>query len=152
MDINQDVNTVYKINKLHPKYRKLFWDFIKEVNLLYGKSIDELLWRVVQGYRTFEEQEELFAKGRTVKGKIVTYAKGGQSLHNYGLAIDVMGIKDRKILLPVTNDTVQLAKTKYDLEWGGDWKIKDIPHFQVKGYKWQDLINKGKDSEGYPIL
>ncbi|HVG34723.1 MAG TPA: peptidoglycan-binding protein, partial [Pyrinomonadaceae bacterium] len=41
---------------------------------------------VVQGLRTFAEQDALFAQGRTKPGKVVTNARGGQSNHNYGLA------------------------------------------------------------------
>jgi peptidoglycan L-alanyl-D-glutamate endopeptidase CwlK len=41
--------------------------------------------------------------------------------------------------------------------WGGDWNsFKDYPHFEVKGYKWQDLqkLPKKKDVNGieYPII
>lgn len=48
--------------------------------------------RVVQGMRTADEQDALYAKGRTVlmysQGKaqpIVTKARGGYSSHNFGL-------------------------------------------------------------------
>jgi hypothetical protein len=43
---------------------------------------------VTQGLRTWEEQDQLYAKGRSVppigKKFIVTNAKGGQSYHNFG--------------------------------------------------------------------
>ena len=45
---------------------------------------------VTSGYRSFAEQNALYAQGRTKPGNIVTNAKGGQSLHNYGLAVDVV--------------------------------------------------------------
>src|SRR3989442_4358551 len=49
---------------------------------------------VTQGLRTWEEQDALYAKGRTVppigKKYIVTKAKGGQSYHNFGLAFDIV--------------------------------------------------------------
>jgi peptidoglycan L-alanyl-D-glutamate endopeptidase CwlK len=40
-----------------------------------------------------EEQAALYAKGRTVSGKIVTKAKPGESYHNYGLAFDWVPLK-----------------------------------------------------------
>jgi peptidoglycan LD-endopeptidase CwlK len=40
------------------------------------------------GLRSFEDQDELYAQGRTKPGNIVTNARGGDSLHNYGLAAD----------------------------------------------------------------
>lgn len=45
-------------------------------------------WAPYDGYRSFERQDELYAQGRTKKGPIITYAKGGRSFHNYGLASD----------------------------------------------------------------
>lgn len=48
------------------------------------------------GYRTYGEQMALWAKGRTVDGPKVTNAKGGQSAHNFGLAIDFVRDLDPK--------------------------------------------------------
>ena len=53
--------------------------------------------RIIQGFRTYAEQDALYAQGRTKKGKKVTNAKGGQSNHNLGLAIDVAEIKNGNI-------------------------------------------------------
>lgn len=43
----------------------------------------------VQCRRTIAEQNALYAKGRTAPGAKVTNAKGGQSPHNFGLAVDL---------------------------------------------------------------
>jgi peptidoglycan L-alanyl-D-glutamate endopeptidase CwlK len=40
------------------------------------------------GFRTYTEQNELWSQGRTKPGSIVTRARGGESQHNFGLAID----------------------------------------------------------------
>lgn len=45
-------------------------------------------WQPVQGLRSFTYQDSLYAKGRTLPGKIVTKSPGGLSFHNYGLATD----------------------------------------------------------------
>jgi len=45
--------------------------------------------RVVQGARSYAEQDALYAQGRTEPGKVVTEAKGGYSMHNFALAVDV---------------------------------------------------------------
>lgn len=52
--------------------------------------------RVAQATRTIAQQNALYAQGRTAPGRIVTNAKGGESYHNYGLAIDVIEIKNGK--------------------------------------------------------
>jgi peptidoglycan L-alanyl-D-glutamate endopeptidase CwlK len=44
---------------------------------------------VVQGYRTYAEQDAIYAQGRTAPGKIVTMARGGYSMHCFGLAVDL---------------------------------------------------------------
>jgi len=90
---------------------------------------------VVQGLRTFEEQDALYAKGRTAPGQIVTQARGGESNHNFGLAVD---------LCPFTNDkpdwnapmavwaAIGTAAMAHGLEWGGQWKkFLDKPHVQL---------------------
>lgn len=40
------------------------------------------------GFRTAAQQAKLYFQGRTAPGKIVTDARPGWSLHNYGLAVD----------------------------------------------------------------
>ncbi|KDE48183.1 hypothetical protein DI43_05840 [Geobacillus sp. CAMR12739] len=89
---------------------------------------------VTQGLRTIEEQNELYAQGRTKPGKIVTNAKGGYSYHNFGLAFDFAIMKDDGNISWNVDDkwkrVAQIGKS-LGLEWGGDWKsFPDYPHFQ----------------------
>lgn len=49
--------------------------------------------RLTSGYRTKEAQDEVFRQGRTQDGHIVTEVAGGRSLHNFGLAVDVVDQK-----------------------------------------------------------
>lgn len=84
-------------------------------------------------YRDAAEQDELYKQGRTVVGKIVTNAKGGESLHQYRVAIDCVPMANGK---PQWDDVHtyykmgQLAK-KHGIEWAGDWvKFKETAHFQ----------------------
>ena len=46
--------------------------------------------RVTQGLRTYPQQDALYQQGRTQPGNIVTNAKAGYSMHNFGLAVDVV--------------------------------------------------------------
>lgn len=89
------------------------------------------------GFRTYPEQMTLWAQGRTVPGKIVTHAKGGQSAHNFGLAIDFVRDTSKK-------PGVQpgWAKGDYDIlveeaEKAGLHSgkgYKDYPHIGWPGY------------------
>ncbi len=44
--------------------------------------------RVVQGLRSWTAQDALYAQGRTAPGAVVTNCKGGDSYHNFGMAVD----------------------------------------------------------------
>jgi LysM repeat protein len=93
---------------------------------------------ITQGLRTWQEQDALFAQGRTTPGKIVTNARGGESWHNFGLAFDVVvldsvGKADWDTAHPGWMRAAAIGKS-LGLEWGGDWtKFKDLPHFQRIG-------------------
>lgn len=60
-------------------------------NILTGENI---LVRVVQGLRTWAQQDALYAQGRTAPGAIVTNARGGESWHNFGCAVDLTPSRD----------------------------------------------------------
>lgn len=157
-----DTHTKKRIEKLHPLVRDEVEKIINECNeALTGNA----KVRITQGLRTFEEQRLLHNKGRIAPGKKVTNAKAGQSIHNYGFAVDICLIIDEKIASWNTvkdwdNDTVadwyECVKifSKYDWEWGGNWKtFKDLPHFEKRGYNnWRKLIKMEKDQNGYVII
>jgi len=90
-------------------------------------------------YRSIEEQNQLYEIGRTVKGKKVTNAKGGQSMHNNypSLAFDIAFFSlDKKLDWSEENfhEFAEIIKViEPRIEWGGDWKkFKDLPHFELK--------------------
>lgn len=93
---------------------------------------------VVQGLRTVEQQDALYAQGRTTSGKIVTNAKGGQSWHNYGLAVDCApenpdGSIDWNASHP-TWKAMEKAGVDMGLTSGANWlRFVDAPHFQMTG-------------------
>lgn len=59
------------------------WRVLRIISIILKDSIF-----MVEGYRSPERQDELYAKGRTTPGKIVTYAKAGESMHQYGICVD----------------------------------------------------------------
>ena len=80
-----------KLKLLYPPFAKMVRLFIFEARKK-GMAVS-----VFQGLRTFEEQHALYLKGRdpktlkTVDKKlVVTNAPAGMSMHNYGLAVDVV--------------------------------------------------------------
>ncbi|MFD2613378.1 M15 family metallopeptidase [Paenibacillus gansuensis] len=114
---------------------------------------------ITDGFRSFEEQDALYAQGRSAEGAVVTKARGGESYHNYGLALDfALRTKDGGVTWEMNTDgngngakdwmeVVGIAK-KLGFEWGGDWpEFKDYPHLQMTfGYSIGEL-QRGKYSE-----
>ncbi len=98
---------------------------------------------ITQGLRTFEEQNELYKKGRRgIKGeKIVTNAKGGQSFHCWGVAFDICFLVGNKASYTGNWNKIGVLGEKLGLEWGGRWKsFPDRPHFSYTGgYKLSDF-------------
>lgn len=132
-----------RLAKVHPALRA------KVTQLVEGLAHDGISVEVVQGLRTFEEQNALYAQGRTKKGQIVTNARGGFSNHNYGLAVDLCPFKNGK---PQWNDNagflaIGAEAASLGLEWGGNWKkFIDKPHVQLPGLtveKCRELHQKG---------
>lgn len=104
---------------------------------------------VFEGYRSIARQNELYAQGRTTPGNIVTKAKGGESIHNYGAAVDIVfGPKGKPSWNPKEPwDKLGEVGKKYGFEWGGDWEgFSDLPHLEMRlGYKLSEFQNKKVD-------
>ena len=105
-------------------------------SLLYHARADlGLDVRVIQGTRTYAEQNALYAQGRTTPGSIVTNARGGYSFHNFGVAFDVGLFRGRSYIEGGSGYIgVGHLGESIGLEWGGRWRtFQDIPHFQYPG-------------------
>ena len=135
-----DKITLERIELLHPAVREEAKQIYAEIcERLTGKS----MCRFAYTLRTFAEQDALYAQ----KPK-VTKAKGGQSWHNYGLAIDVVllidedgnGSHETASWDTVTDfdkdglsdwQEVVFVFGLFGWDWGGNWKtFPDKPHFQ----------------------
>lgn len=132
-----------RLTKVHPRLAA------GVTSLINALAAQGMVVEVVQGLRTFAEQDALFAQGRTKPGQIVTKAKGGESNHNYGLAVDLCPFVNGK---PQCKDNAGFVRigaeaVKLGLEWGGDWKkFIDKPHVQLGGLtvsQCSALFNKG---------
>lgn len=60
-----------------------------QIEILKEKTAEkEITILITDEYRSIEEQDKLYDKGRNSPGKVVTHLKGGESYHNFGLAVD----------------------------------------------------------------
>lgn len=115
------------VQKLHPKIREKAREFI------VNAEKQGIILRITSGLRTWEEQDALYAQGRTKPGNVVTNAKGGSSNHNYGLAFDVVPIENGNVNWNSKNwnKIGQIGKS-VGFDWGGDWSgFVDKPHFEM---------------------
>ncbi len=118
------------ISDLHPYLREK----VKQLKSECEKN--GLIIGIGECLRTVEEQNKLYAKGRTSAGRIVTNAKGTSfsSMHQWGVAVDFYRA-DGKGAYNTEGDffkRVGEIGKKLGLEWGGDWKNPvDMPHFQL---------------------
>jgi peptidoglycan L-alanyl-D-glutamate endopeptidase CwlK len=91
--------------------------------------------KITTGLRTYQEQDDLYAQGRTAPGPKVTNAPAGYSWHNFGVGWDfVVFDADGNLLWesPLMEKCGRIAES-LGLEWGGHWTgFQDTPHIQIK--------------------
>ena len=140
-------SSLEKMEKVHPKLVEVMKEAIK------NSPFD---FRITDGARTTEEQFALYQKGRTLPGPKVTNCDGKKFKSNhqiksdgFGHAVDIFpcgviengvyrkftseeGYDEKKLKL-IANHILAVAKSKnINIEWGGNWKMKDTPHFELK--------------------
>lgn len=116
------------------------------VRLMKASIIDcPIDFTITEGVRTVLRQRELFAQGRTKPGVIVTQCDGVKKRSNHQPKADGCGYAVDLYAYPIdVNDTVNIQiiadhikkkaqELNIRIEWGGDWKMKDYPHFELKG-------------------
>lgn len=98
---------------------------------------------VIEGVRTQKRQQELYAQGRTKEGPRVTNVDGVKRKSNHQIKSDGFGHAVDIVPYPVDWDSsvkfdnianaMKLAACEIgvDIQWGGDWKMLDKPHFEL---------------------
>jgi peptidoglycan L-alanyl-D-glutamate endopeptidase CwlK len=110
---------------LDPEFRERLAEFERRL-LESGIRV-----KLVCGYRSIEEQNRLYAQGRTTPGRIVTNARGGYSWHNFGLAADYAFVVGGQLTWNGPWKVFGRIARETGLEWGGAWKkFPDRPHVQ----------------------
>lgn len=140
MSYSDDVS-LRRLNTLHPKVRDEATQIVK------GLWSSGIRMRVTHTFRSWKEQQELYKRGRTAPGQIVTNAIPGRSFHNYGLALDfVLMDPSNKPSYRINDHWHKVVGAFKDAgwEWGGDFKsLKDYPHLQKRfGYTTTQLLKK----------
>lgn len=128
------------LHDLNSKTQLLAEAFLHECN---NQGLDILIYCT---YRSPEEQDKLYAIGRTEKGKIVTNARGGDSYHNHRCAFDFVPILAGK---PQWDNAALYSKAgiiaeEVGLEWSGRWtgKLRETAHCQFRDGKTLEQMKK----------
>jgi peptidoglycan L-alanyl-D-glutamate endopeptidase CwlK len=94
---------------------------------------------VVEGVRTQERQDELYAQGRTRPGKIVTWTRRSRhtpGADGFGKAVDLAPLDDRGVIDWNNREAFNtIARQMFaaaaargvDIRWGADWDRDGIP-------------------------
>lgn len=132
MELNE--RSLKSLEGVHPDLARLMKEAIKKCPVSFT---------ITEGLRSEARQKELYAQGRTKKGVKVTNCDGivKKSNHQaktdgYGYAVDLyanpINVNDT-VVIKIVAEYIKLVAYQLGLkiEWGGDWKMKDYPHFEL---------------------
>jgi len=121
-----DQITLTRIEQAHPKIKDMLLRQYKEANNLLGANVR---LRFAYVFRTPAEQHALF-----LQRPKVTNADQWQSIHNFGLAFDIVLLIDKD-----NNGTFETASwdtlKDFDKDLQSDW-MEVTNYFKSKGWKW----------------
>lgn len=124
---------------LHPELQHVVAKFLDECN---KQGLPVL---ITETWRTKQEQDDLYAQGRTKPGGIVTNVRYPHSMHCWGLAFDFCkNVKGQEYSDSAFFTKVGRIGKSLGLTWGGDWtNFPDKPHFQLDNFgNTDELIKK----------
>lgn len=127
------------IDDLDPKIRGLCSQFLSQCK---AEGIQVFLTCI---YRSNEEQDAAYTKGRTAPGKIITNAKAGQSAHN---CVNAQGLPAARAFdFAIKTASGQLDWDGTDARWqraihvGESLGLSSGEHFKRKDYAHLELMN-----------
>ena len=135
------------VEHLHPKLQAVCAEFVKQCNA------KELNVKITDTLRTEEEQNTLYAQGRTAPGSIVTNVKYPNSAHNWGVAFDFCRNEKGREYDDSDGffEKVGAIGKSLGLFWGGDFKsFTDKPHFEMPEFMPDNSTKWLKKTYGTP--
>ena len=145
--IDEGEDIMRGVEHLHPKLQKICADLVKtcENNQINVKITDTL--------RSKEEQNQLYAQGRTAPGSIVTNVQYPNSAHNWGVAFDICRNEKGREYDDSDGFFAKVGKIgeSLGLTWGGSWKsFQDKPHFELAEFMPDSSTKWLKETYGSP--
>ncbi|GLI54765.1 hypothetical protein PM10SUCC1_02800 [Propionigenium maris DSM 9537] len=131
------------MNRLGSRSNKSIKNIDPKLAVIIGAALAEgnVDFTITSGFRTKQEQQTLYAQGRTKAGKRVTNCDGvkKKSYHQTGKAIDFIPYpfdndwNDTEQFRQVGEELLRVGQLLgYNCSYGGHWKLfEDWPHFQI---------------------
>ncbi|GLI57706.1 hypothetical protein PM10SUCC1_32200 [Propionigenium maris DSM 9537] len=131
------------MNRLGSRSHKNISNIDPKLAVIIGAVLAEgnVDFTITHGFRSLQEQQSLYAQGRTKKGPVVTKCDGvkKKSYHQTGKAIDFIPFpfdgdwNNTEQFKRVGEELLRVGKALgYNCSYGGHWKsFKDWPHFQL---------------------
>jgi len=115
------------LGKLAPKFN------VAVMQAMAACTAAGLRAKVYEGLRSESLQQLYYTRGRTTIPPTYTVTNARSSLfswHGYGLAVDVIHETQGWDAGDAWFAEVATHFRAVDCRWGGEWKFKDLPHFQ----------------------
>lgn len=142
------------MDELEPSVKSRMISFIAKAEMALTEHFPENRWKVIPTctLRDRAYQEKLYAQGRTSPGAIVTNAKPGQSVHEYGCAMDFAVERDGVVVWDkALYEICGREGITEGLTWGGDWNangVMDKADWDLAHVQWTDGLTLAQLQQG----
>lgn len=125
--VDGDLKVNRDLSALAPKFRAAVVAALSECA---EKNLGAIVY---EGFRSEALQKLYYARGRTVVPPAQPVTNASSSLyswHGYGLAVDVIHRTKYWDAGEAWFEQVAQVFKQYGCRWGGEWQMRDLPHFQ----------------------
>ncbi len=89
--------------------------------------------KITETYRSQSRQNALYAQGRTKPGRIVTYTLHSKHTQHKAFDIAILTRSGKTCADPREYAVLGALAKDHGLTWGGNWKMRDYMHMELKG-------------------
>jgi peptidoglycan L-alanyl-D-glutamate endopeptidase CwlK len=130
------------VAELGKRSRQLLTGLHPDLVRVLEEAIKGFDFTITSGHRGLQEQQRLYAQGRTAAGRVVTYCDGLDRRSNHqespSRAVDlapwpVDWTDEARFLALGAHMLLTAKRLGVPLTWGGSWKgtKRDLPHFEI---------------------
>ncbi|WP_281954276.1 M15 family metallopeptidase [Pseudophaeobacter arcticus] len=141
------INSVFRHEKAQVPKRQTRYDYTQGPMYYLGQQIVKHMQdagypaKILYCHRSADKQRELYSKGRTTPGRIVTKAGPWESAHQYYEAVDIIhpskGWEVSEKYWDTLATVVRIVSDKYgvQLNHGHNWRFRDSAHIETPDWR-----------------